>query len=198
MAEYEKNRVHLLLLYPDNIDHSVALLKIMKPDFPYDYVGILHDQDKKEDGQDAKPHYHIVLYFKSPRSELAVSKELGIEERFCRAFDDQGKPYKRDDSVKYIFHYGYPDKHQYEVSDGFGNLLPLAEKLCSEKLSEASQVMLILRIMDSLPRNATYRKFLEEVCKADLYSAFRRMGSNASRLFDEHLSREFYDYHLQK
>lgn len=193
----DKNRCLMCLLYPDNLQHSCALIKLMKSDCSWDYVGVLHDHDKKDDGEEAKPHYHFVFYFPNPRFASAFAKELGIDDRFVRANDDHGKPYKRDEAIKYIFHYGYPDKHQYSVEDGFGSLIPLAEKLCCEKLSEASQVMLILSILDKLPRNASYRKFLEEVCKQDLYAAFRRMGATAGRLFDEHQAREFYDYHLK-
>lgn len=169
----------MALLYPDSIEHSAILLNLMKPDFKYDYVGVLHDSDILEDGSPAKPHYHFVFYLKDGKSKNAFSTLTGIPDRWLDPKDD------RDDAIRYIFHFGYPDKYQYSTDDGIGVLQPLAEKLCCAKMSETQQVLMILKILDSLPRHATYRMFLEACCKADLYSAFRRMGVSASRLLDD-------------
>ena len=79
-------RVHMILLYPDNVEHRDAFQKIAKS---YDYAGIIHDKDtwteedekknpEHKQGELKKEHIHIVLRTPNATWNTALCKELGM------------------------------------------------------------------------------------------------------------------------
>lgn len=120
-----RSRYFRVLLYPDNPAH-VAALEIIKDRYKDDYVGIKHI------GQDGdKDHYHLILWFKNPRSTASVCRVLGFvdptdlpDDKFVRAIVKSAKR-KTDRQLKaccvYLTHKSAPEKEQYDISDLFGN-----------------------------------------------------------------------------
>lgn len=63
---------------------------------------ILHDQDKHEDGTDVKPHYHISMHFKNPRSSVEKIAEIFNDKpERVQKWDDKEHPYNMWD---YLVH----------------------------------------------------------------------------------------------
>ena len=76
----------------------------------------LHDKDKEPDGEEKKPHYHLVLYFAGKKSLNQVHElvdQLGSK-RLELAYDLRG-------SARYLGHLDQPDKFQYGIGaiEGF-------------------------------------------------------------------------------
>lgn len=78
----------------------------------YKAACILHDKDIKEDGEQKKPHYHLILTFegvKSLKQVKAITDELKATQPFvCQDL----KAYTR-----YLVHADNPDKYQYSQND---------------------------------------------------------------------------------
>ena len=111
--EKYRSRVHMLLLYPSDESHVLALEKIT---LSYDYAYILHNKDIAEDGSIKKHHWHVVLRFNQAVWSSAICKELGIEHNYIENVK------RFDNALQYLIHYNDTDKAQYSVDEVFGNL----------------------------------------------------------------------------
>lgn len=183
-----KTRTFVGVWYPDeDLSHMFALNVLNE--YGFQYCAINHDrdtysiEDKIPDGKKVgdlkKPHTHVYIRFRSARFLDAVAKELKIEPNYlepCR--NSVG-------SLLYMIHDGYPSKFQYSPDEVYG---PLACEVKKSKVmeDEGLRVLRILEILDRLPTRCTYRDFLTAVCKAGLYADFRKLGSGAKYLLDEH------------
>lgn len=167
----------LVLGYPDYPPHETLEDEIRM--VTSTYVGILHDRDKLDNGDPAKPHWHYVVSLNGQKTPTAFSRATGIELRFLGVCSDKTK------ELRYLLHLDTPGKFQYDFDDAFG-FLPMLEKAVDGKLSEAAEVLRILRLVDKQDGVIRYRKFVETICEHELYGAFRRMGHLASKVIEEH------------
>lgn len=183
--EKTKKRNWTMLLYPDDPSHVEAMATLEKGG--YKYVAILHDQDTWQDGESEnhvagetkKEHWHVVLKFPQARYNTAVAKELGIKENYmepCANFDN---------ACLYLVHANAEEKHQYDPTSLFGNLVSYVNKLLLDD-DEGSRVLEIVKTIDATPGRALYRDILVWSCKNGLYGEFRRLGSGVKWLIDEH------------
>lgn len=181
-----KTRTFNLLLYPDNAEHTKVYSVLS--DCGYDYVGILHDKDTYTDksenhsiGELKKAHWHIMLQFENARHKSAVSKELGLDERFI----DETKSF--NSFAKYLLHRGVSDKHQYSTDELFGSLKnSVLKKL--DKRSEDECVLAMLNLLDSIESVVTKTAFARMCVEAGLYSVYRRTGLMMRDYIEEHNS----------
>ena len=180
--ELQRSQNWVALWYPEDETHSLAmeLLKVSG----HRFAAILHDKDTDDDGNLKKPHWHIVITFKSQRTASAIAKEFGIEPNYIQPTKS------RDKALRYLVHADDCDKYQYDATEAFGPLAPSIPQI-TEKLCEREQVMALLDILHSMPVPSSYTQFLVAACNADLYSAFRRMGSGAIKLLEEHNAQDF-------
>ena len=165
-------------LYPDDFQHMIAFDTLEKGG--YQFTGILHDKDVKEDSTPVKPHYHCVVVFPRQKDLSALAKELSIEDRWiepCR---------NRKQSERYLCHADNPDKYQYPSSDLFGPLADSVRAHLDSGITEEDKVKSLLALLDTMPMPCTYRRFLLACCDAGLYSTFRRLGNTLRYLLDEH------------
>ena len=188
MSEKVRSRLWCVLLYPDDDSHLKALDIIRSS---YSYVCILHNKDTwtEEDelnnpehkfGDLKKPHFHIIIKFAQARWNTSISSELGITPNYlepCRSFKNAGV---------YLVHSGIDDKHQYDISELEGSLVPDVVKALDPR-SENERIILLLSLIDDMGW-ITYRKLLDVALQHDLYSDVRRMGFILSRVIDEHNS----------
>lgn len=165
------------LWYPEDETHYNAMEKLMAGG--YRYAAILHDKDVTEDGETKKPHWHVVIVFPNQRTVNPIAKEFGIAPNYLQLSHD------RDSALRYLIHADNPEKYRYDEEEVFGSLADSVSQL-SNKPSETEQVLSLLSILDRLPVPCTYYQFLVSACNADLYAAFRRMGTGACKLLDEH------------
>lgn len=113
-----KFRTFACELYPEDDTH-MEILEYIKSYFEYAYI--LHDKDvwdeeKVDDdgitihkvGDLKKPHYHVIINFKNPRSLDKLKKELGIKHlETCNFYF----------YARYLIHKDYPRKFQYEEKE---------------------------------------------------------------------------------
>lgn len=177
-----------MVLYPDDPTH-VACIDLLKSS-GYSFAAILHDKDTYLEsectpdnghtpGELKKPHWHVVLRLTNARWRDGIADELGIKHNYlevCR---------NRDNALLYLVHEGFNDRYQYDVSDVFGSLTPNLEKLLVSD-DEGERVLTIVHMIDQSPGRVTYREILVKVCKSGLYGDFRKLGSGAKWLIDEH------------
>lgn len=83
-------------------------------------ISPLHDKDLKQDGTTKKPHYHVIVRFRSKKSFKQV------KEAIC---DPLGGPHPQPVfdfpmMVRYLVHLDDPEKAQYEIEDieVYGNI----------------------------------------------------------------------------
>lgn len=110
-------------LYPEDTEHLKILEYIKKY---YEYAYILHDkdvwdEDKVDDdgvtihkvGDLKKPHYHVILSFKNPRSIDKLKNELGLKHlETCNFYF----------YARYLIHKDYPRKFQYTEQEIVTNM----------------------------------------------------------------------------
>ena len=89
----------------------------------YDNVCIRHDKDIFTEGENKgkpkKVHWHFVIrWTKYARTSSALSKELGIDERFILpCYGEEDKPTSLKSSLLYLTHIDELDKYQYDLSE---------------------------------------------------------------------------------
>lgn len=120
MAKY---RTFACELYPEDKEH-LKILDYIKKYFEYAYI--LHDKDKWEEdsvdddgiiihkaGDIKKPHYHVILNFKNPRSLEKLKNELGLKHlETCNFYF----------YARYLIHKDYPRKFQYDEKEIVTNM----------------------------------------------------------------------------
>lgn len=168
-----EGRNWFLLLWTDNEEHIAVIKALDESDI--DYVGILHDQEKK-------PHWHIFLQFPHPKKKHQIAKRLHLDERWIR------KQSRKKKSIEYLLHLNDPDKYQYDASGFFGSLTDEASKICAKSANEceADSVKLLLAFIDNYPTHLTYSHLIQKAIELGSYSALRRMGNLGVQLVKEH------------
>lgn len=169
-----KSRYFMFIIYTDNDEHLQSLDYIKKN---YNYVGILHNQDKTEDGEIKKQHYHIIIKFENQRGLHSVCNEIGIEENYCKKLNS----YTR--SLRYLIHRDNPDKYQYNIDEVFGTLIDDFNKAINDETEEDS----VIKIIDIIENNdiKSLKQLCLLMCKNHLYSTFRRNYSLFKDIFME-------------
>lgn len=120
----DRSRSFAFELYPEDDKHCDILDYIISY---FDYAYILHDKDKFDDdiidtetkeilhkaGDLKKPHWHVIICFKNPRSVKSIKDELRLEHvETCNFY-----AYSR-----YLIHKDSPQKYQYDQSEIHTNM----------------------------------------------------------------------------
>lgn len=110
----ERTRNWTILVYedsaPENWRDVIAGLHVPA------YISPYHDKDKRANGEDKKPHWHVVLCFKGKKSVAqiqAISDQLSgvkVDWEHCAVGDLPGM-------VRYLIHFDDADKAQYDMSE---------------------------------------------------------------------------------
>lgn len=179
-----KTRLHCIELYQDNEKHQGILEGIRKS---YQYLAILHDADLTDDGKPKKPHYHVMLQFRSAKWASALADELGLEANLICGCAGKTQPVQTFDGMaRYFLHLDHPDKTPYEFEMLEGNLVDKAEGACIGKETESERVLRLLDLLEKQKRILTMKEFVKLVCQAGLYSDCRRAGYLMKTMLDEH------------
>lgn len=188
MEKY-RSRCHMLLLYPSDEGHCVALEKIKSS---YDYAAILHDKDtwtyedeKKNPehiaGRFKKKHWHIVLRFNQAVWSSAICKDLGIEHNYIENVK------RFDNALQYLIHYNDTDKTQYSVEDVFGNMRSkLIESINKVEKSEGEKVAELIEFIKNYDGRLSVTDFASYCAMNGYWSEFRRSGAIFCKIIDEH------------
>lgn len=188
-TEKYKSKNHMVLLYPDNEQHMLAMEKIMKS---YDYLAIFHDRDyftakdekknpKNKAGTPKKPHYHIVLRFSNQRWSSAITKDLGIEDRFIENVSNF------DRSLLYLLHFNDSDKAPYQIDETFGTFQSRLQELVNDvNKSEGEKVNELIEYIESQTESITIKAFARYCAVNGYWAEFRRSASIFIKIIDEH------------
>lgn len=106
-AYWAKNRVWAGIMYPESMPDNWNELMMMSG--LAIAVSPLHDADKKSDGSDKKPHYHVIVAWSGPTTYAVAAK-------FFRQFHGTipiGLQAPRG-YYRYLTHADNPDKAQYD------------------------------------------------------------------------------------
>lgn len=176
--EKYRSRVHMLLLYPTDEGHVLALEKIKAS---YDYAAILHDKDVTEEGELKKEHWHVVLRFPQSVWSSAICKDLGIEQNYI-------EDVKRfDNAIQYLIHYNDTNKTQYAVDEVFGNLrTKLIESINKVEKSEGEKVVELIEFIKNYEGKLTITEFASYCALNGYWAEFRRSGAIFVKIIDEH------------
>lgn len=144
-------------LYPEDAEHLKILEYIKKY---YEYAYILHNKDVWEEdrvdddgitihkvGDLKKPHYHVVLSFKNPRSLDKLKNELGLKHlETCNFYF----------YIRYLTHKDYPRKFQYLEEEIITNMeLRVHNALKRDYNSQEQDTRILLEYIYS-QRNQSY------------------------------------------
>lgn len=176
-----KYRNFFLLLYPDNPEHLKVIFDLQNI---YKSVGICHDQDiyledvvdkksgvvKHLKGDKKKKHFHFCLEVPNPRYRKGIAKEFDIEDRFVQVAENFAS------CKKYLLHWGYADKFQYDTNDLVGVLAPKLIKQLTE-LSEDSQIAILVNYIDSRHNDLSMRQLFDYAQKNGCLGTYRRWYS---------------------
>lgn len=109
----DRTRVYASILYPDSMKGDYKTVCETIDDWHVScFLSPLHDLDKNNDGSDKKPHYHLMIMFKGPKSPDQVNQLLdqvggvGLE----KIMDTVGM-------ARYLCHLDQPEKVRYNVKD---------------------------------------------------------------------------------
>ena len=191
MEKY-RSRTHMLLLYPDNIEHLSVIERIKKS---YDYAIVLHDRDTWTDADELKnpehkagtvkkPHYHCVIRFNQAKWNTAISSELSLDVRFIE------ETKKFDNALEYLMHRNDSDKVQYSIDEVCGPLVTkLREIISKTDKSEGEKVVELIQYIRDLNCKLSVIDFAEFCALNGYWSEFRRSGSIFCRIIDENNSK---------
>lgn len=178
MIENYRSRTHLLVLYPDCSEHLDAL-EIIK--HSYDYACILHDKDSDENGEQKKPHYHVVIRTKNQTWASALADELGITSNYLE------KPRSLDNALAYLIHYHDSDKYQYSIDDVAGNMVTrLSEYLSSQNKSEGEIICELLNTIKDWEGHINVTDFAYWCASNGYWAEYRRAGAIINECIKEH------------
>lgn len=110
-----------LLPFDDEGALQTRLKSLVKDGVIENYALILHNQDKKEDGEKIKPHYHVWLYSKNRISIGKIAKNLGDKEQQFESMTKRGNSLRNsaESSLLYLIHgtFNSQDKYQYSADN---------------------------------------------------------------------------------
>ena len=179
--EKYRSRVHMLLLYPENEQHRLAVEKIQSS---YDYALILHNRDVSENGEIKKEHWHCVLRFNQAVWSSALCKDLGIEHNYIENVK------KFDNAIQYLIHYNDSDKVQYNVDEVKGNLKQkLVESINKIEKSEGEKVVELIEYIEKQDKKISIKAFASFCAQQGYWSEFRRSATIFIKIIDEHNAR---------
>lgn len=110
-----------LLPFGDEGALQTRLKSLVKDGVIENYALILHNQDKKEEGEKIKPHYHVWLYSNNRISIGKIAKSLGDNEQQFESMTKRGNSLRSsaENSLLYLIHgtFNSQDKYQYSAEN---------------------------------------------------------------------------------
>lgn len=124
----------------DSYDTDEVIQHII--DLGYEYAYILHDKD------DAKPHYHIVIYLgrEVKKTLNTIYKEIGIPNK-----QDIEIQLSLKTALQYLIHYNNDNKYHYSTEEVVGSL---KDKL-NQYINTIDEGLVVNKILNYLKDNPT-------------------------------------------
>lgn len=178
--ENKKYRNYEIILYPENQEHIDVLYKVKK-DFKFAYI--LHNKDRKDDGDLKKEHWHVQVFLDNQKTLSAFSKMLGLEDskHLIQIVKDKKK------AIRYLVHVDNDEKESYDVEDIITNI-DIANYFSNLQSDESVDIDNMFSFIDEYKGYLSYRTFFRFVRDSNIWSNYRRNQFAINKLIDEHNS----------
>lgn len=176
--EDRKYRNYEIILYPENNEHIDVLYKVKK-DFKYAYI--LHNKDRKDDGELKKEHWHVLVFLDNQKTLSAFSKQFGLEDskHLIQIVKDKKK------AVRYLTHVDNDEKESYNVEDIITNV-DISSYFSNLVSDECCDVDNMMNFIENYNGYLSYRTFMKFVRDCNIWSNYRRNQNSMLKLIDEH------------
>lgn len=176
--ENKKYRNYEIILYPENQEHIDVLYKVKK-DFKYAYI--LHNKDRKDDGELKKEHWHVLLFLDNQKTLSAFSKQIGLQDnmQLIQIIKDKKK------AIRYLVHVDNDEKESYDVEDIITNI-DIANYFSNLQSDESVDIDNMFLFIDEYKGYLSYRTFFRFVRDSNIWSNYRRNQFAINKLIDEH------------
>lgn len=177
-----------LILYPENKDDMYLLHKCTSM---WGYAYAIHDKDVyEEDKQDEngeyvyrkgdikKTHIHLLVFLKSVTQIHVLQEFLNIP--FSRI--EKVKSVKG--AIRYLIHLDNYEKYTYQVKDIITNVPDRVRIALSTNLVQFEEEN-VIRILDDIRNSESFTEVVYLSAMTGKWSTLRRMGTFASRVYDE-------------
>lgn len=126
---------------------------------PRQFAYILHDKDKKDNGEEKKTHFHLILCYENARSiesiEKGLKKYMSVgEDNPQNAFIESCRDVKG--AYGYLIHKNEPNKYQYSESD----IVCSSSDYFTHVSSTNDYISLIMDYIDKQDRIITYSELV--------------------------------------
>ena len=147
-------------------------------------IWIEHTKDLDDEGHKKKAHYHFILKLSNACTISALAKRIGVK-------DNMIEPIKKsfNGALKYLIHFGYDTKYQYDIEDVKSNSDKLLKKFKDVINVEEPEVDKVIAIQDYIESFTDYidigvlGRYVQKINKWD---AFRRNMMYFIKLVDIH------------
>lgn len=176
--ENKKYRNYEIILYPENQEHIDVLYKVKK-DFKYAYI--LHNKDRKDDGELKKEHWHVQVFLDNQKTLSAFSKQIGLQDnmQLIQIIKDKKK------AIRYLVHVDNDEKESYDVEDIITNI-DIASYFSNLISDESVDIDNMFSFIDEYKGYLSYRTFFRFVRDSNIWSNYRRNQFAINKLIDEH------------
>lgn len=112
----KRARAWTCVVYPDSENTPENWKEVLSEQLVECLISPLHDKDKNPDGEDKKPHYHVVLSFKNPTS---FDKAQEVFQAIGGVVPPENESRVKDfrQMARYLCHLDQPDKYRYDTED---------------------------------------------------------------------------------
>lgn len=177
-----------LILYPENKDDMYLLHKCTSL---WDYAYAMHDKDVYEDdkrdengdyvykkGDQKKPHIHLLVFLNATTQIHVLQEFLNIP--FSRI--EKVKSVKG--AIRYLIHLDNYEKYTYQLKDIVTNVPDRVRIALSTNLVQFEEEN-IIKILDDVRNCQSFTELVFLSAVSGRWSTLRRMGTFATRIFDE-------------
>lgn len=179
-----RSRNWATIVYPESApDDWLDILGELKMET---FVSPLHSEDKNPDGEEKKPHYHVLLMFPSVKTDKQAKE---VFETFGGVGTEQVVSLRG--YARYLCHLDNPEKHIYDTKDvlAFGGADYYSViTLVTDKYLVLSE---ILDFCDE--NNIVYYSELIRWCRQNKFEWFRALVDGGTYLVKEYLKTSRYE-----
>lgn len=168
--EREMDRKFTAILYPDSETYDYNEVLDRLTGWGYDeWAYIVHDRDKKPDGEPKKEHIHVILKKSSPTALITIARQLGIPSQYVQRVKNWTK------MVRYLVHEEDTDKVKYEMEE----IVSSDSAKIAMYFKDEDETEQAYRIINYLTESGcrSYIQLVEWCCANGLYAACRRNAS---------------------
>ncbi len=171
------SRVWGIILYADNPIHVAEVEKLQND---IRAVGVYHDRDITDEGEQKKAHYHFLYHFDNPSTIGSIQKLLPGHESnlfYCvKSFRGQ---------ARYLLHLDNAEKTRYDKDSLIGNVRMINKFLqTTDTLTE--DTTRIVTFIESIDGYLSLSSLMYWICQEDLLSVYMKLQHTFLHMLNSH------------